>query len=57
MSLWIDKIDLSQFQFSSQSDLNVVLPGDLITSEPGYMHGHGTFEESSCIYSSLVGII
>lgn len=40
---------------SPSKSFNLVLPGDLITREPGYIQGRGTYEETGAIYSSLIG--
>ncbi|KAJ2662412.1 Exosome complex component rrp4 [Coemansia sp. RSA 1200] len=35
----------------------IVTPGTLITSDPAYMRGHGTFVENAAIYSSVAGAV
>ncbi|KAJ2758875.1 Exosome complex component rrp4, partial [Coemansia sp. BCRC 34490] len=35
----------------------IVTPGTLITSDPAYMRGHGTFVENTAIYSSVAGAV
>ncbi|KAJ2226667.1 Exosome complex component RRP4, partial [Coemansia sp. RSA 485] len=44
---------------STASDLvsRIVTPGTVITSDPAYMRGHGTFGESDTIYSSVAGAV
>jgi hypothetical protein len=39
----------------SEMDSKIVIPGDLITSEEGFMHGSGTIMRNKCIYSSIIG--
>lgn len=34
---------------------SLVTPGQLLSSESGFMRGHGTYEESGCIFSSVFG--
>lgn len=58
---FLGQIDfLSQFSsvdsFGS-SQFNLVLPGDKITSDSGYIQGKGTYEENGAIYSSLIGYV
>ena len=36
---------------------NLVLPGDKITSDPGYIQGKGTYAEKGSIYSSVIGYV
>ncbi|KAJ1730929.1 Exosome complex component rrp4 [Coemansia biformis] len=35
----------------------IVTPGSAITSDPGFIRGHGTFGEGPTIYSSVAGVI
>jgi len=51
----VDSIDVAQQL--GDIKLNIVLPGDLITTDRGFMHGHGTFEENGKIFSNVVGVV
>jgi exosome complex RNA-binding protein Rrp4 len=39
----------------SELDSKIVMAGDLITSEEGFMHGSGTIMRNKCIYSCIIG--
>mmetsp|Transcript_14139 Transcript_14139/g.24066 ORF Transcript_14139/g.24066 Transcript_14139/m.24066 type:complete len:308 (+) Transcript_14139:2-925(+) len=34
-----------------------VLPGELISTEPGYLRGHGTFEQNGVLVSTISGVV
>ncbi|PRP77188.1 hypothetical protein PROFUN_13374 [Planoprotostelium fungivorum] len=40
-----------------QIDAQIVLPGQLITREVGYLRGHGTYELDGSLYASVSGIV
>lgn len=40
---------------NDNAEFNLVLPGDLITDEKGFIQGGGTYEENEKIYSSMIG--
>ena len=40
-----------------RSDLHVVTPGDIITTEAGFMRGHGTFMEGDNLISAVAGVV
>jgi exosome complex component RRP4 len=41
----------------SKVDVQHVMPGDIITSEPAFMRGHGTFVEDNKLIASVSGIV
>ena len=53
----IKQLDIEKYIHLDYQNVNIVLPGDLITSTQGFMHGNGTFEEEGRIYSSLIGTV
>ena len=66
-----ESLDLLSFLPTDLSGLKIVLPGDVITTEQGFMQyyhlkslfsyvydsGHGTYEKDGVIFSSLMGTI
>ncbi len=32
-------------------------PGELITSDAGYLKGHGTYVDDGCMYASVAGVV
>nr|CAG4641020.1 EOG090X09DD [Eulimnadia texana] len=36
---------------------NLVTPGTTITTETGFMRGHGTYMQEDCLYASVAGIV
>ena len=55
---FLSKINfLNQFSDDKMSSFNLVLPGEKITSESGFIQGKGTYEEKGVIYSSIIGYV
>lgn len=52
-----ETIDFTKYLNDDMIGLNIVLPGDLIKKEKGFMNGHGTYEENGAIYSSVIGTV
>ncbi|KAL4436056.1 hypothetical protein ABPG74_022291 [Tetrahymena malaccensis] len=52
-----DQIDVKEYLNDDKLGLNIVLPGDIIKKEKGFMNGHGTYEENGIIYSSVIGTV
>eukprot|EP00730_Choanoeca_flexa_P014341 TRINITY_DN6239_c0_g1_i2.p1 TRINITY_DN6239_c0_g1~~TRINITY_DN6239_c0_g1_i2.p1 ORF type:complete len:293 (+),score=50.28 TRINITY_DN6239_c0_g1_i2:140-1018(+) len=42
---------------ASALGIHVVVPGDLITTEDGFMRGHGTFQEGGKLYAAVAGVV
>jgi hypothetical protein len=51
----ISKVSYCKDLLDSEVQVNLVLPGDLITDERGFIQGGGTYEENEKIYSSMIG--
>jgi len=49
------QISYCQGLTTENAEFNLVLPGDLITDEKGFIQGGGTYEENEKIYSSMIG--
>lgn len=58
--VFLSKIDFLKQHAAGQDSgrtFNLVLPGDRITEDPGYIQGKGTYAEKGAIYSSLIGYV
>lgn len=51
-----DKIEYKSM-VTDDYKVNLVLPGDLITSQKGFINGHGTYEDNGSIYASVIGSV
>jgi hypothetical protein len=51
----ISKVSYCKDLLDESVQVNLVLPGDLITDERGFIQGGGTYEENEKIYSSMIG--
>lgn len=51
----VSKISYCKDLIDDNVQFNLVLPGDLITEERGFIQGSGTYEENEKIYSSMIG--
>ena len=36
---------------------HLVSPGDVITRDQGYMHGHGTYMEQDVFFATVAGVV
>ncbi|KAJ1921350.1 Exosome complex component rrp4 [Mycoemilia scoparia] len=50
-------MDIDNIEKVKQESALLVTPGYLITQDPEFMRGHGTFAEDSAIYSSVSGVV
>jgi len=44
-------------QKTTQSDSKHVMPGDVITTEPGFMRGHGTLVDGGTLIATISGVV
>lgn len=51
----ISKVSYCKDLLDESVQVNLVLPGDLITDERGFIQGGGTYEENEKIYSGMIG--
>jgi len=44
-------------EYHGEDPGNVVTPGDVITTDTGFMRGHGTYLEDECLHASVAGTV
>lgn len=52
-----EKLQQEIRNFLAERPLHLVIPGDVITKEAGYMRGHGTYMENETLYASVAGCV